>query len=224
MILSLPIPVSANRYWRSYVIKGRSQVVLSAEAKAYKQEVALRARLAGIRHPIVGRVSLTFKLYPARPKDTEERIRKLGAVWDTDVQCLDVDNIFKCAVDSLKGVAYIDDKQVWDIRATRMPPEGAGRVDVEINEIHVSSMPTADQFQLTSTDLPAGALAACYGKQSFESEALARAVANRRKRGHTYEHYRCKECGKWHVGNHTGYVQTKKSSVKTAKPKAVRDE
>lgn len=74
---------------------------------------------------------------------------------------------------------------------------------------------------LTSQEiLSPGALASCAGKQAFDSEALARAVASRRKRGHTYEHYRCKECGKWHVGNHTGYVQT----AKTAKPKAVRDE
>lgn len=40
-------------------------------------------------------------------------------------------------------------------------------------------------------------LSACEGKERFDSPVLARRAA-KRKRGR--EHYRCKECGGWHVG------------------------
>ncbi len=61
--------------------------------------------------------------------------------------------------------------------------------------------------------LSTGALAACYGKQAFETESLERAVAKRKKRGHSYEHYKCSKCGHWHVGNHTGHTQNKKKDA-----------
>jgi predicted SprT family Zn-dependent metalloprotease len=40
-------------------------------------------------------------------------------------------------------------------------------------------------------------LAACEGKERFDSPILARRAA-KRKRGRA--HYRCKRCGGWHVG------------------------
>jgi len=38
MMLSLPYPVSANRYWRSFRAGSRAVVTVSAEAKVYKRE------------------------------------------------------------------------------------------------------------------------------------------------------------------------------------------
>lgn len=214
--LSLPYPVSSNRYWRSFSQKNRATVVLSPEAKAYKEEVGLRAKVAGIRNPIIGRVALKIRLYPTRPEDAEARIRKHGAAWDATVKCIDLDNSLKVLIDSLKGIAYVDDDQVWSINAERMTPDGPGRVEIEIQEIVIKAMPIHEEYQLVSS----GALPACYGKQAFETEALARAIAKRKTRGYSLEHYRCKECGKWHIGNHTGYVQNKKVA---AKLKGTRD-
>jgi hypothetical protein len=56
--LTLPYPVSANRYWRSFVPRGhkRAIVTLSDEAKSYKSQVGWMCKQAGIRKPITGRV------------------------------------------------------------------------------------------------------------------------------------------------------------------------
>lgn len=46
----------------------------------------------------------------------------------------------------------------------------------------------------------------CTGKIAFDSPALAREVAQRSRRKHhaAVQPYRCKHCGKWHVGDHQG--------------------
>lgn len=135
--LTIPYPVSANRYWRSFVPRGhkRAIVVLSDEAKSYKSEVGWIAKSAGIPAPLSGRVAMTIKLYPGLPKDAEKRMRKLGDGWDDGVRSIDLDNALKVLIDSLKGIAYADDKQVWRIAAERMEPDGQARAVVTVEPI-----------------------------------------------------------------------------------------
>lgn len=139
MILTIPYPVSANRYWRSFVPRGhkRAIVVLSDEAKAFKSEVGWIAKAAGIRAPFDGRVAMTIKLYPGLPQDAAKRMRKLGDGWDDRVRSIDLDNALKVLIDSLKGIAYDDDKQVWRIAAERMEPDGQARAVVTVEPIVV---------------------------------------------------------------------------------------
>ena len=139
--VTLPWPVSANRYWRSFVPKGhrRAIVTLSDEAKAYKTQVGLMARAAGLRI-ITGRVQVDCQLYPARPKDADKRMRKLGDAWDDDVRSIDLDNALKVTIDALKGIAYEDDKQVWCINAERMEPTGEARMVVTVTPIERDSV------------------------------------------------------------------------------------
>lgn len=211
--LTLPYPVSANRYWRSFSQKNRAIVVLSPDAKEYKQKVSLLASLANVK-PIVGRVSLVIRLYPKRPKDAEVRIRKLGAGWDSGVQCLDLDNALKVLIDALKAIAYIDDDQVYHIDATRMEPDGDGRVEVDIAEIAIPVRATK------SNPMPFGA-ASCQGKHPYATAELAIAVANRKGRGYGYSHYRCEVCGNWHLGHHTGKARAER--IQTKQKKAQED-
>lgn len=136
ILLSLPYPISANRYWLSFVLP-RSRHVMTAptkEALAYKKTVATRALLAGIVKPITGRVKVEYWLYPHLPIDAARREKKLGAHWDNGVQCLDLDNPCKVLMDSLKGVVIEDDKWVWSLHGYRMKPDGIARLDVRISE------------------------------------------------------------------------------------------
>lgn len=140
--LHLPYPISANRYWASRVatVHGKQMplVYVTAEAKAYRKEVAGLALGAGVRDPLRGRVALTVLLYPHRPQDFRTRQRKLGAAWDDTVQCLDLDNANKVLLDSLKGIAFEDDAWVRRIIAERMEPDGNGaRVVVTIEPLLV---------------------------------------------------------------------------------------
>ena len=109
--LTLPYPVSANRYWRSFVPRGhaRAIVTLSDEAKAYKEQVNLLAWQQGVREPLIGRVRVDIELYPNRPLDWAKRAKRDPNGWSDSVQCLDLDNCRKVLYDALKGVAFEDD-------------------------------------------------------------------------------------------------------------------
>ena len=135
--LTLPYPISANLYWRTFMPRGFKAPVttISTEAKEYKRAVHRICEEAGIRDPIVGRVAIDVQLYPHRPQDWAKRARKDPAGWDDTVQCLDLDNANKVLLDSLKGVAIEDDKWVRRITAERMVPDGEARVVVRIAEI-----------------------------------------------------------------------------------------
>lgn len=125
--LVLPYPISANRYWASRVVKvqGKQMPMLyvTSEAKAFKASVLQLARAAGVIAPITGRVQVDIKLYPHRPQDWQTRQRKLGAGWDDDVRCIDVDNANKVLLDSMKEIVIEDDKWVRRLSAERMEPD-----------------------------------------------------------------------------------------------------
>lgn len=136
--LTLPYPLSANRYWQSFVPKGATRAIvhLSAEAKAYKKAVINAVFVAGIKDPIVGRVGVAIRLYPNRPQDWQLRMRKLGAAWDDSVQCIDLDNASKVLIDALKGAAFEDDKWVRALVLERMEPDAHGaRAEVKIEAL-----------------------------------------------------------------------------------------
>jgi crossover junction endodeoxyribonuclease RusA len=136
--LTLPYPISANRYWRSFTAGRRAIVTISKEAEAYKDRVNILAWQAGVREPLQGRVEVRVKLFPHRPLDWQKRQRQLGAAWDDGVQCLDLDNANKVLLDSLKGVVIEDDKWVRRLVAERMEPDGGeARVEVEILAVAV---------------------------------------------------------------------------------------
>ena len=135
--LTLPYPISANRYWRSFLPRGarRPVVTLSEAAHAYKAGVALLVIQAGVLHPIPGRVAVEIELYPHRPNDWEKRAKKEPDSWDDGVMCLDLDNANKVIFDSLKGLTFADDKWVREIHSRRMKPDGVGRVVIRITEL-----------------------------------------------------------------------------------------
>jgi crossover junction endodeoxyribonuclease RusA len=140
LTVTLPYPISANRYWRTRVIAvpGKPAIVstyVSTEAKTYKSEVQWLCRAAGIRTPLAGRIAIAYTLYPKRPQDYKTRQRKLGDAWQDTVQCIDLDNAQKVLLDALKGVAFDDDVWVRKIMAERAEPDGDGRIVVTITQI-----------------------------------------------------------------------------------------
>lgn len=147
LTLTLPYPISANRYWKSFPLGKRLMTAPSQEAKDYKRTVALIAQAAGITTPIIGRVQIDVRLYPGRPQDWQKRMREHGAAWDDSVRCIDLDNARKVLYDSLKGIAIVDDRWVRRDTAERMEPDGQGaRVVVTITALAVEQ-PQAAMFE-----------------------------------------------------------------------------
>jgi crossover junction endodeoxyribonuclease RusA len=113
-LLSLPYPVSANRYWRTF----RNRTVRSIEATAYKQCVAAIAAAAGMQ-PLGGPVAVRMTYHPkTTKKGVASRVR------------LDLSNTWKVAEDALNGIAFADDYQVVRIAAEIGAPLPGGGLTV----------------------------------------------------------------------------------------------
>lgn len=145
--ITLPYPISANKYWRPVIIKGHSMIVPTKEAKDFKVEIAWLCKAAGIIKPIDGRVVVSYQLYPQRPQDWQKRMRDNGASWDDTVRCIDLDNAQKVLLDAFKGVVFEDDKWVRKITAERMEPDEHGaRVVVTITAL-ATEQPQVSMFE-----------------------------------------------------------------------------
>lgn len=142
--LTLPYPISANRYWKAITIPGRTMMAPSKEAKVYKAEVAKIARQCGLATPLDCRVRLDLDLYPQRPQDWARRARINPLNWDDDVRCIDLGNAEKVLSDALQGIVFTDDRWVWDMRKRRMEPDGEARVVVRITPLALPANPQAD--------------------------------------------------------------------------------
>lgn len=133
--LVLPAALSANKYWRPVNIGKHITIVPTSEAKAYRHEVAMLARKAGV-HLTRGRVALTVRMYPARPQDWAKRAAKDPDGWDDTVRSIDLDNALKVLLDALKNIAFEDDSWVRRIDAERCEPDEHGaRVVVTISPL-----------------------------------------------------------------------------------------
>lgn len=134
IVLTLPI-FSANRYLMP-VSRGKHLSIMNTkEATAYKAQVRAAALASGFKK-LVGRVCVELWMYPARPKDWQTRMRKLGAHWDDSVRAIDADNITKLLLDGLKDSAFGDDKTVFQLVVQRMEPDDKpARIVVRITKI-----------------------------------------------------------------------------------------
>lgn len=119
MRLTLPYPISANRYWVSFYAAKLKRVCVgpTGDAKAYKAECGWLAKQAGYRQPTTRQVIVSITLVP-----------KNGIV-------MDLDNCLKVSIDALKGIVYVDDKQVREIHARYGQPDGKGALIVDVTEI-----------------------------------------------------------------------------------------
>lgn len=92
--LTLPVPPSGNRMWRHYGKK----VVLSSVVENYYVAVRVAGLQARLKDPLEGPLRVTVRWFRGR-------------------QAGDLDNRLKVLMDSLQGVAYVSDAQVFEIHA-----------------------------------------------------------------------------------------------------------
>lgn len=142
ILLTLPYPISANRYWATRVIKLKAtgkwaaMTYVTPEANEYRTEVARIAAEHGINAPLTGRIGMHLRLFPQRPQDWRTRQRKLGQLWDDDVRCIDLGNAEKVLSDALQGIVFEDDKRIRRLQLERMEPDEYGaRVIVAIEQL-----------------------------------------------------------------------------------------
>lgn len=104
--ITIPIPVSGNRYWRVF----RGHPVLSSEAREYKASVLHNGRKAGYK-PFIGPVAITLRVFRER-------------------KARDLDNFLKVSLDALQGVLFNDDSQIVELHAFRFEDKVNPRIEV----------------------------------------------------------------------------------------------
>ena len=110
--VTLPLPPSVNRYWRSIVTKKRARAILSEEGRAYKA---------------IAELILTAQ----RQKMWDCPVSVRGRVYFPNRRG-DLDNRIKPVLDALQGFAYENDSQVWELLFTREIDKDNPRVEVEV--------------------------------------------------------------------------------------------
>lgn len=115
MKLVLPLPPSANAYWRFVTINGSARVLVSREAREYRKRVAGHALFADSK-PLVGPVAFTARVF---------RKQRRG----------DLKNFEKVMCDALEGVAYVNDSQIVESHFYLDDDKHNPRVEVEVQEV-----------------------------------------------------------------------------------------
>lgn len=106
--LELPVPPASNRYWRLW----RNRMVVSTEAKRYKERVWLlckAAKVTMIREPVV--VSISWR-----------RAKRQG----------DLDGRVKILLDAMQGTCFENDSQVVALHAYRSEDKANPGVTVTV--------------------------------------------------------------------------------------------
>lgn len=116
MMFELPWPPSINHYWR-HTAKGKFVITyISGEGKKYRKNVL--KMLATHNNTLAGRLRVSVAAYPP---DRRKR---------------DLDNVFKCLLDSLEHAkVYEDDNQIDYLSIERKEVRKGGLVLVNIEEV-----------------------------------------------------------------------------------------
>jgi crossover junction endodeoxyribonuclease RusA len=107
--LTLPLPPSVNRFWRTY----RGRMLVSREGRAWKQlaDVAVAAQCR--QRVLGGDVQVSIVAYfPDKRRD--------------------LDNAIKPALDCMQGSAYANDRQIVRIIAEKRYDKQNPRLEIEL--------------------------------------------------------------------------------------------
>lgn len=110
--LNLPYPLTTNNLYRTGKNGCRYK---TKEAAAYHEEAGQVARLT-VPAPLAGRLAVSVVISPKRG---------VG---------MDLDNACKCCLDSLTGVVWNDDSQIWRLTVERTGPVKGGALVVSVEE------------------------------------------------------------------------------------------
>ena len=112
--LTLPFPVSVNQYYRSIPRGKFCSVILSQKGREFKAKVK---EMVDIDTPTAKPVLVMIKLYPPSKRK------------------YDLDNMLKSLLDSLIGIAYVDDSQIQCLAVSKEEVFKGGKCTIKIKEV-----------------------------------------------------------------------------------------
>lgn len=117
LALRLPEPPSANRWWRMVTIKGQARMLLSSEARAYKQLVFATLDAHGVK-PLPADAVVSVKIDWWRSRRAGDLDKRLGVV-----------------LDALQGTVYVSDAQITHLEAFWHDSKGTAALVVTIKAV-----------------------------------------------------------------------------------------
>ena len=116
----LPFPVSVNNIYKPQRYGGGARIVLTKEARAYRERVI--GMLKHVGRPLEGRLSIRIKLVPPAAWASHEK--RYG---------FDIANYEKLMVDAMQDAGVMqNDNQIDEQYIVRGNPDGQGRAEIEI--------------------------------------------------------------------------------------------
>jgi Holliday junction resolvase RusA-like endonuclease len=112
----LPWPPSHNEVYRFVTKNGRTWMYMTAKGKDYKALIEILCRQVRRDHDYDGPLELTIEVYPP------------------DGHARDCHNQEKILFDSLEGVAYANDRQIWFHSLRRCGVVKGGKVVVVVRD------------------------------------------------------------------------------------------
>lgn len=133
--LVLPYPVSVNDIYKPIIRgRGRASLILTPQARAYRQRIAEAMLLQRSRRHRDERIGSTWH-------GSDPVAVAITVTPPDDHKKHDLDNTLKALLDGLKHAAvFDDDDQIVELHVRRLPPSGdEGRVTVVITSLeHVA--------------------------------------------------------------------------------------
>lgn len=93
----------------------RNGTFIPKKTRQYQEKIKQAFAASGGRK-IDGAVCMRIEVFRALPKSRPKKVES-----EPDIYRPDVDNIAKCVMDALNGLAYDDDAQVVSLRVTKYP-------------------------------------------------------------------------------------------------------
>ena len=119
---------------RARVVNGRA--FTPKRTKAYEEQVAWEYKKQKGKFYDKEPVRVKIELYFTPPKKTSKReLTKIATGQVVYTGKKDIDNIAKSILDGLNGVAYIDDRQVVELKISKQYTLEKTRAEIELQEV-----------------------------------------------------------------------------------------
>jgi len=113
---------------------GKFRTYTPAKTMNYEKKVKEEAKKV-VPSPLEGPISLSLSFFLHRPQDLCWKTKPMPSLYMDKRP--DIDNLIKGVVDGLNGVAFVDDKQICKLEATKKYHSGTNtpRVEIKVSEI-----------------------------------------------------------------------------------------
>ena len=114
-----PVPQGSMKVINGHILHSQGSALA-----VWRSTIALAARFAGAK-PLEGAIAIDITFRVRRPRTVKREFPSVAP---------DLDKYIRAALDSLTGIAYLDDSQVVDIKSRKVYSDTPG-ADISIDQI-----------------------------------------------------------------------------------------